>query len=322
MLQNSPEQRLSSEWMYERYLEYCKENEIEQPAASTKMGVVLVKLFGKNSLKQHHVGKLAKYFYEGFSYLSDDDRKAQEPRVTLPPFVSFHAEHEIMAFYFPTRHIFDERLCEYHVFMSNTTGEYWVRFRHLDINTRRLGLTSFTDLDQVFVNGIIRILNSLVVCKGREVDMPPSKKDSTTIFPHTVGELGANNVFENMRSVWVSKNCRGVLPLTCEKNNTTCDKCVHDVNDRMRILRSKLSSSSENAMDDDNADAAVADVGGDGDKPVKIVGGAVRRRGSASEQEDTEDNDNSGSWDGTDDVSMFIIHSSFSSKLLLAFTFL
>ena len=272
-------------------------NKIQSPAVSTKIGVVIGKIFGKNALKQHKVDGKATYFYHGFEFLPDDTREKLPPRVNLPSYVTMHAEHEMFVLYYPTTLFIDNIMCEFTVFLSTTTGQYWMHYRNTELKTRKLGLSSYTELDQVFIDGITRIINSFTLCRGREAEVPPSDKASKAIFPHVVHELGPNGNIYDRKNVWISKNCKGVMAFTAERKNSTCNKCVHDVNDRIRILKGKLSSSAE------------ADDSGDEDeddhKVGAGIGGSRRVKGSASE---SEEEDSKETIDG-ENVSIFCIYS-------------
>ena len=285
------ELKISSEWLHERYSEYCAEQKIDEPAVSTKLGIVIRKLYGQNALKQHRVKGKAKYFYHGFEFLPDQTREQLPLRVTIPSYVQFYAEHEMMVMYYPTTLFIDGKMCEFSVYLNTSTGEYWLRYRNNELNIRKLGLTNYTDLDQVFINGITKIINSFTLCHGRDVKVPSSKKDSKAIFPHTMYELGPNGTHVNQKVIWISKNCYGILALTLERKNQTCSKCVHDVNDRIRILSSKdgsFSADPENSFENDNhddtEDANNPQVRSDG----LAKGGARRDRGSASESDEEE----------------------------------
>ena len=314
-------QQISSEWMHAKYTTYCKTVNMKRVAFSTKMGIALQRLYGPHSLRQKQVDGKPKYFYLGFNYLTESSRDVLAPRVTLPNFITMHIEHEILAMYYPTLMFFDGKACEFGLFYNSTTHQYWLRFRGIELNMKKLGLSSYTVFDQVFINGITRIINCFVLCSGRDVDLPPSpagQKDSKVIFTHDVAELAPNGQIVNTKRVWFSKNCRGVMKLTSERNNKTCEKCVHDVNDRIRILKLKLLNDEceeDNTGDDDGDEddstseeenASGLNAGGeaslnataDSSEPSGPVGGAKRMRGSASSSDST-----------SGEVSMFILFS-------------
>ena len=110
-----------------------------------------------------------------------------------------------------------------------------------------LGLGQFTPLDQMFINSLIRITEGVVICLGRNIELPHGKKDSTNLIQVCVGQLVPSLQIPQAGMHWFSRKCMCVLPFTCKGNNFTCSQCIHDINQCIHNLKSTGIISAEEA---------------------------------------------------------------------------
>ena len=109
--------------------------------------------------------------------------------------------------------------------------EFSVRSIELDVD--KFGIAPYVKyVDQAFVDGLELILQALVLCSGKAARLAVNMS-SKIITRHAIGAVPGTGQGLQTSIKWFSKNCKGVLPLTCELQNHTCRSCVHDVNSRI-----------------------------------------------------------------------------------------
>ena len=276
--------RVQSEYMYTKYKDYCTANQVTTMANTTKMGVAMHRLFDVE-LKQHHVKKIPKYFYENMTLVTDQERARAALRIHLPPGVSYFVDGNVNAVFIPTTIFINDDLLEFKCFVNMDTYKYWITVRGIELDTNFLGLSQTCKYDQLFVTGLYKICTNLNICKGKETSKIPEDYQGTKIQIVDIGDLGHDEQVENARKTWYSRRCKGVLQITCQKTNFTCSSCIHDVNNAVRALEATeedeevmiLSTSQNTSQDDMNSGRA--------------KGGAVRRGGSPYDEDDNRSQD-------------------------------
>ena len=164
----------------------------------------------------------------------------------------------------------------------------------------------------MFINSLIRITDGVIICLGRDVHLPEGKKDSTNLVQVCVGQLAPTSQVPQAAMHWFSKNCKQVLPFTCKGKNSTCAQCVHDINQRIRNLKSRgfissqeadllltKSSKDDNMKPVDMTSAGQEKSSGDSfeveTKEIPAAGliGGAKRHHTPSDASDSDDEDDS-----------------------------
>ena len=198
-------------------------------AKTNKFGAAIHRLFNSKN-KQHHVHGKATYFYENIQYIDEIRRQDFCQRITFPDHATVKLEDELFIIYLPTTIFMDKELIEYKIVYSLSTQKFNVYVRDdIELDNAEYGLSEFADLDQIFIDGMDTFVRSLVLCKGKQVEIDEGRKTDVPM-KHTLGVLGADGKEENRLDRWYSRNCKGVMPFLHEHNNRTCAKCNRDLN--------------------------------------------------------------------------------------------
>ena len=221
-------------WLYDQYVVWANENKVECVASKESMCKAFQKLFGKQKLKSVQRNKDAKYNYKNFLFVKDDVREAMDSKVKLVTNSAIDFEHELVSIEMPSNLMMNGEMAVFKCIYSRNTGFYRLLFQDIELASTSLGLSTYSSWDQMFVTGIYRIAQGFVLCRGRKVSLPKGRKESGNLITALISEVGPH--FEE-DIVTFSKNCLGVLPITCELKNYTCTQCIHDINQRIRQLK-------------------------------------------------------------------------------------
>ena len=221
-------------WLYDQYVVWASENKVECVASKESMCKAFQKLFGKQKLKSVQRNKDAKYNYKNFLFVKDDVREAMDSKVKLVTNSAIDFEHELVSIEMPSNLMLNGEMAVFKCIYSRNTGFYRLLFRDIELASTSLGLSSYSSWDQMFVTGIYRVSQGFVLCRGRKVSLPKGRKESGNLMTALISEVGPH--FDE-DVVTFSKNCLGVLPITCELKNNTCTQCIHDINQRIRQLK-------------------------------------------------------------------------------------
>ena len=216
--------------MYNKYLEWAQTEGIEIPAKANKFGVAVARLFNNPDVRQHDTAIAKKqYFYEGLQVITAEIRQDFCQRFTLPQHVQAETEAGVLKMHYITPVFFDHELLEFSVAYNLNNGKYNVVVRGVQLNNEKIGLTSYADLDQVFVDGMDKVFSSMYFCRGLVMKVTEKGKKSKIPEQHIIGYLGGSGVEEKSIKRCFSRNCKVVLSITRELGNHTCGRCVHDL---------------------------------------------------------------------------------------------
>ena len=236
MVGTEDKDRIKISTLYSHYLAHCIANEIKKPTSKQIMGRIVHKLFGRQKAFLREVDSA--YYYENIVYIPDSLRdNPTMKKLKLPPFMSFEIEHELVSFYFPTTFVVNTSIQEFLIIHNGITKQFWMHFGGTKLDNKTLGLGSYSEMDQMFINSIATICKSFVICEGKAIDLPEGRSASRNLVQTFIGRLGPNNQTQNVISTYYSKNCFKILPLSCELNNRTCQQCIQDIHQRIRQLR-------------------------------------------------------------------------------------
>ena len=235
---------LQINWLYDQYVEWCKDYHVKSVATKECMGKVFGKLFGKQKLKLVQKNKDTNYNYKNVLFVKDSVREAMDSSVKLHQLMAIDFEHELVSLELPSCLMVNGSMAVFKCIYSRNTGFYRYTFRDIEIPAAALGIGDFSSWDQMFINSIATITQGLVLCRGRKMRLPKGKKQSGNLIEVMACDVGPGYV---PVETTYSKNCFGVLPLTCEVNNQTCTQCIHDVNQRIRQLKTTKFLSPEEA---------------------------------------------------------------------------
>ena len=237
LISTADSDRIQIAELHDKYVQWCIDNKVDLPAVKENIRKVIHKMFGKQKVKSLMKHGDAAYYYDKMLYVSSDYCETQmDGKVKLPSYMSFKMQGEFVVLYIPTTFVYDKELQEFKIFFNRNTGQYWITFGGIELDTDDLGIGHYSSFDQLFVNSVSRICSAFIICQGKQVSLPQGKHVSKNIYQALIGRLGANNQIENLTNTLFSKNCHRVLPLTCELSNRTCHACVHDINQRIRQL--------------------------------------------------------------------------------------
>ena len=162
-------------------------------------------------------------------YISPKIRADFCERVTLPDHASMIVENELLIMYFATTIFFDGNLLEYKVIYSTADQSFSIELHECVLDKDKFGLSKYAQFDQMFIDGLTTFLHSLVMCKGRDVDIP-EERGSKVPHQHDLGVLDRDGTQGNRITRQFSHNCAVVMPFLREHENYMCMKCNHDLN--------------------------------------------------------------------------------------------
>ena len=261
--------RVATKVLYAKYLEWVKEEGVEVPAKANKFGVAVARLFENPEVRQYDTPEAKKqYFYEGLHLITSDIRQDFCQRFSFPEHVTAETQSSVLKLHYATVVFLDHEMFEYTVAYNMTNVKYMITVRGVELDNEKMGLTSFADLDQVFVDGLNTIFAAMYFCQGLAIKIKPKYKKSKIPEQHILGFLGGSGQEEKCMKRWYSRNCKAVLNLTQELGNYTCSKCVHDlarykVADGLKmevtapedeITPAKGNSSNDHEKSDENSD--------------------------------------------------------------------
>ena len=201
------------------------------------MGKVVNKLFGRTKVKSLMKEGDSSYYYEHLLFIHDSFRENEMMRrIKVPSYMSIEMEHEMCSIYIPTTFVLNTAVQEYMVLHHGTTTEFWFHLGGVQLDSKALGFGNFSTMDQMFINSLASICQALVICEGKPIDLPDGRNPSKNLHQSFIGRISADNTQQAVTTTWYSNNCLKALPLTCELNNSTCQQCVHDINQRIRQL--------------------------------------------------------------------------------------
>ena len=255
-----------------QYIQYCLQEQIDLPAAKNKMGQAIAKIHNKPEIRQQTHGRITKYFYHNYEVLDDVMRQGSDSDIRLPNYFTMSVSQPYLIFNVPTGLLFDNHPVNFNVIIDVNTYKLGISVHSIELDVDKLGIAPYVKyVDQAFVDGLELILRALVLCSGKTanlaVDMP-----TRIISRHAIGSMAGAGQGLQTQIKWFSKNCKGVLPLTCELQNRTCRMCVHDVNARIdkdtedttqkRNIKSEMPDDDDD--DDENDDGSDDDADGNG----------------------------------------------------------
>ena len=281
------------------YIEYCKLYGIDLPAAKNKMGQAIARIMDKPDIRQQTIQGDTTYYYKDIDVMSESERKVVESDIILPGYFSMAVQRPYFILSISTGLFFDQNPIEYKVYYNFQDTRLRVTVRGIELDLSKNGLASCVRyFDQAFIKGIDRSLQAFTICKGQQGSMAVQLV-SKIISRHSFGFMDANGKPGNMVMKWFSKNCRGVLPLTCSLDNHTCRYCVHDVNIRLE----KLTKEGRQEPTTLPTDLSVNNSVDEGVEPDD---------GSSDDEEDEDDSTSGGALEaeGTDESAMSVSQTS------------
>ena len=230
------EDRVEIKKLYDSYLSWCKFQEIERPAVA-QLGKIVSKMFNSPTRKPHQYDGESSYYYKQLLYVTEKDRDGLGNSIKILSYMSMSIEHDIVCFTIPTAIVFDGAATNFKVFYNSDSYRYWMTFREVALEMKEVGIGEYAVMDQMFMNSINRMASSFVICQGRQVVLPEGKAKSKNLIPAMFAYMGSDGEGSDTKEIWVSKNCKGVLPMTCSIKNKICSVCVHDINQHIRYLK-------------------------------------------------------------------------------------
>ena len=262
--------KVKSKDLYQLYTAWAEETKVPIVAKNNKFGSAIKRLFD-SELKQHHVDGKPVYFYENVQYISANTREDFCERVTLPPHASMVIENELLILYFATTIFFDSDLLEYKVIYSTADQSFTISLRGHEVDNAKFGLSYYADFDQMFIDGLCTFLRTLVMCKGRDIEIPEDRA-SKVPHQHTLGILGSDGQEDNVVNRSFSRNCSVVMPFLREHDNFTCAKCNHDLNRLVKELDEVPSEADENGSGLGNDSISTDPLSSSREKSMEVDG--------------------------------------------------
>ena len=242
----------------QQYIRYCLQENIDLPAAKNKMGQAIAKIHNKPEIRQQTHGRITRYYYHNYEVLDDTMRQGSDTEIHLPNYFTLSVTQPYIVFNVPTGLLYDNNPVNFLVLIDVNTSKVRLSVRGIEIDVDKIGIAPFAKyIDQAFVDGLELIVRAWVLCSGKTARLAVNMS-SRIISRHAIGYIPGTGQALQTSIKWFSKNCKGVLPLTCELSNCTCRSCVHDVNARIdkdaEDPQNSVHVKKEKYDDDDNDD--------------------------------------------------------------------
>ena len=170
--------------------------------------------------------------YEGLRLLLPGERHSQE--ISVPEFCDWKIEDGNFHISIPKLDLCDGEVVLVKFSVHGETGKLSLYIRNKEVNVEGIGLSSHVILDQVWVNSVIRIAQSMKLCRGVQHDIPAGGL-TKSIRIHQW-----NNMLFSPEDTAIGmhgQHCKIILSWMSYKASSACDICSQDVG---QLLRRKL----------------------------------------------------------------------------------
>lgn len=246
--------------LFECYYMYCRQKQVI-PATTTCIGQVLFRVSKTvRYLPRRRVGNRGPC-YSSCRLVSDAEKNSTN--VTIPSFISASLQNNIYSLSIPKNTTLDGEVVKFHFKLNLVNSTMTLNILDKDIDIVKYGLSNYGTLNQMWLDGLITITDTMKLCTGIPDN---SQYESEYKLRHVWNSLLGSKENDKIRSH--GKRCSVILPFCTPHSCTHCANCANDIKELNKRIQAKMESTSQSESDTSDSDGE--DSSNEEEKYIKL----------------------------------------------------